>query len=182
MRAVVMENLFDPFENRADRDVRNILGSAFISMLHQNRQDPVTNAVAALDKENISGRARKYIKYRCDCYERVWHGITSWPADRAGDMYAVAGLLWDEQLFFECHEWLEQDFRRVQGREKQLLQALIRTAGTFELLAYGRVRAAVSVAQKALAVLEASPSLIPAVFDIQPKILRLKAVIRNRPV
>jgi alanine dehydrogenase len=95
------------------------------------------------------------------------------------DLYATAALLWDESLFFECHEWLEQNYRTLQGQEKKVLQAMIRTAGTFELLTYNRKKAAVSVATKALSVLEPHSLQVPESFNIQPKIARLKTVIKD---
>ena len=176
MSAGIMEILFNPFENRTDRDVRNLLGSAFICALHKGNQTPVAQAVADLDLRKLSGPAQDYIKARYDRYAAVLAQMWSSPLWGA-DIYATASLLWDESLFFECHEWLEQDYRAVQGQKKTILQAMIRTAGTFELLAYDRKKAAVSVASKALAVLESHLLQVPETFNIQPKIARLKVVI-----
>ena len=169
--------LFDPFENRPDRDVRNLLGAAFIKSLHQADPKPVTAALNALENDALSEDALQYIQDRCARYDAVLqdmslHGPTH-------DMYAVGARLWDTRLFFECHEWLEQNYRTTQGVEKKVLQALIRTAGTFELLAYGKQKAAVSVAAKALATLEAYPLKIPAVFNIQPKKDLLEGVVKG---
>ena len=172
----MMEILFNPFEDRTDRDVRNLLGSAFIDALHKGNQTPVAQAVADLDRRQLPGPTQNYINARYDRYAAVLAQMSSNPLLGA-DIYAIAGLLWDESLFFECHEWLEQDYRAVQGQKKKILQAMIRTAGTFELLAYNRKKAAVSVAAKALAVLESHFLQVPESFNIQPKIVRLKAVI-----
>ena len=169
--------LFNPFEDRTDRDVRNFLGSAFISALHKGDQAPVAQAVSDLDRKQLPAPAQSYIKARCDRYAAVLAQMSSNPLLSA-DIYATAGLLWDESLFFECHEWLEQNYRAVQGQEKKVLQAMIRTAGAFELLTYNREKAAVSVAAKALSVLESHFSQVPESFNIQPKIVRLKAVVK----
>lgn len=56
---------------------------------------------------------------------------------------------------------------------------MIRTAGTFELLAYNRKKAAVSVAAKALSVLDSHFLQVPVSFNIQPKIARLRTVIED---
>lgn len=56
---------------------------------------------------------------------------------------------------------------------------MIRTAGTFELLAYNRKKAAVSVASKALSVLDSHFLQVPVSFNIQPKIARLRTVIED---
>lgn len=173
-----MQILFNPFEDRTDRDVRNLLGSAFICALHKGDQTPVAQAVSDLGRKKLPAPAQNYINARYDRYLAVWAQMSSNPLVGA-DIYATAGLLWDEGLFFECHEWLEQNYRALQGEEKKVLQAMIRTAGTFELLAYNREKAAASVAAKALAVLEPQFLQVPESFNIEPKIARLRTVIKD---
>ncbi|MCG8553605.1 MAG: DUF309 domain-containing protein [Desulfobacterales bacterium] len=174
----MMKIRFNPFEDRTDRDTRNLLGSAFISAVHKGDTGPVAKAFSKLRQKTLPEPARRYIKARYERYNDVLTKIFSEPLLGA-DIYAVAGLLWDEALFFECHEWLEQNYRAVHGQEKKILQAMIRTAGAFELLAYNRKKAAVSVAAKALSVLEPHCLQVPESFDIQSKISRLKAVIKD---
>lgn len=172
----MMTKQFNPFENRTDRDVRNLLGSAFIEALHKDDPSLVTQAVSRMAEKKLPDSAHMYIKHRAGRYTDVLAQIAANP-DLASDIYAVAGLLWDEALFFECHEWLEQDYRNLQGQKKKNLQAMIRTAGTFELLAYDRKKAAVSVACKAMAVLEEHFLQVPEAFNIAPKMAWLKTVI-----
>ncbi|NDY73789.1 DUF309 domain-containing protein [Desulfobacter hydrogenophilus] len=174
----MMKILFNPFENRTDRDVRNYLGSAFIDALHTGDPTPVAQAVSNLRLQKLPDPAQRYMNVRDDRYTAVLEQISS-NSLLGADIYAIAGLLWDESLFFECHEWLEQNYKAVQGQEKKVLQAMIRTAGTFELLTYNRKKAAVSVAAKALSVLESHILRVPKSFNIQPKIARLKAVIKD---
>jgi len=174
----MMTKSFNPFENRPDRDVRNLLGSAFIGALHKGDPALVARTVSVLAQKKLPDSAQRYIKERSERYNDVLAQITAHPA-LACDIYALAGLLWDEALFFECHEWLEQNYRNLQGEEKKILQAMIRTAGTFELLAYDRKKAAVSVASKAVAVLEDHLFQVPESFNIAPKMARLKTVIKE---
>ena len=174
----MMTKSFNPFENRPDRDVRNLLGSAFIGALHKGDPKLVTRTVSALAQKKLPEPAHIYIKARLGRYEDVLAQIAAHQA-LACDIYALAGLLWDEALFFECHEWLEQNYSKLQGEGKKILQAMIRTAGTFELLAYDRKKAAVSVASKAVAVLEDHLLQVPESFNIAPKIARLKTVIKE---
>ena len=176
MSTGIMEILFNPFEDRTDRDVRNLMGSAFILALHKGGQTPVEQVFSDLERKYLSGFAQSYINSRYDHYADVLAQMSSNPL-LSDDIYATASLLWEKALFFECHEWLEQNFRAVQGQGKKVLQAMIRTAGTFELLAYNRKKAAVSVASKALVVLESNLQQVPESFNVQPKIARLKAII-----
>lgn len=170
--------LFNPFEDRTDRDVRNFLGGAFIVALHKKDPAPVDQVIWDLGLKKISQAAQHYVKDRCDRYSSVLAKMSSNPMP-GSDIFATADLLWDESLFFECHEWLEQDYRKLSGQEKKILQAMIRTAGAFELLAYNRKKAAASVAAKALAMLEFHELQVPASFNIQPKIARLNAVVKG---
>ncbi len=178
MSAGMMKILFNPFEDRTDRDVRNLLGSAFICALHKGDQTPVAQAVSDLGRKKLPDPTQSYIKARYERYTAVLAQMSSNPLLDT-DIYATAGLLWDESLFFECHEWLEQNYRAVRGQEKKVLQAMIRTAGTFELLAYNRKKAAVSVAAKALSVLESHFLQVPKSFNIESKIARLRTVIKD---
>lgn len=178
MSADMMTKQFNPFENRRDRDVRNLLGSAFIGTLHKDDPALISRAVSSLGQKKLPDPAQKYIKQRSGRYADVLAQIAAHP-NWASDIYAVAGLLWDESLFFECHEWLEQNYRNLQGQEKKILQAMIRTAGAFELLAYDRKKAAVSVASKAMAVLEEHFLLVPESFNIAPKMARLKTLVNS---
>ncbi len=167
---------FNPFESRACRDVRNHLGSALLKAIARQSPDAVTAMAADIDTAPLSPSVTAYIRDRLSRYEAVM-GMMKSKKYFSKDLYPIAGLLWDEGLFFECHEWLEQGFAGLHGRDRDLRQALIRTAGTFELLAYGRTGPAVSTAAKALAVLEIYQEQIPEAFHIQPKIKRLKAVV-----
>lgn len=172
----MMEILFNPFEDRADRDVRNLLGSAFVSALENADPTPVEQAVSDIGDLSLSCAAQSFIKARVQKYSAILAQIKADPF-LAKDRFAIAGQLWDESLFFECHEWLEQGYRDLEGREKKIRQAMIRTAGTFEHLAYNRIKPAVSVAAKALAVLEPNLSQVPGAFNVRPKMARLKAVL-----
>ncbi len=167
---------FNPFESRACRDVRNRLGSALLKAIDGQSLDGVTAMAADIETGPQPPSVTAYIRDRLSRYEAVMGMMKSKPYF-SKDLYPIAGLLWDEGLFFECHEWLEQGFAGLHGRDRELRQALIRTAGTFELLAYGRTGPAVSTAAQALAVLEIYQKQIPKAFHIQPKISRLKAVV-----
>lgn len=110
--------LFNPFECRTDRDVRNLLGSAFISALHKGDQSPVTQAVSDLGQKKLPDPAQSYIKVRCSRYAAVLPQISSNPL-LGGDIYATAGLLWDEALFLNAMNGLSRITELFRVRKKR---------------------------------------------------------------
>lgn len=91
------------------------------------------------------------------------------------ETYIIAVLLWDQELFFEVHEWLEKKWRNNQGAEKIVLQALIRAAGTYMHLECGRHVGAKKLASKAVTTLIHYKESIP-VFNVELLIAKLKAL------
>ena len=175
-----MEPEFNPFETRRSRDIRNRMGSTMIESIGRGDLEPVRLALSALDIRKEEPKAAAYVGARCKRYERVLGKIQSQNI-LPNDVYRIAGLLWNEDLFFECHEWLEQNWQRVHGLEKEILQALIRSAGAFELLTYGKIKGAVQTASKALPVLTRNLEHIPRGLDILPQMDKLKRLLKNNP-
>lgn len=151
---------FAPFENRLCRDIRNGLAKSFLTALHERRMDPVDRTILALKQQELAPCHAAYIDNRLARYQTILTHFESIPTD----VFTTACLLWDQALFFECHEWLEPFWIQAKGREKKLIQALIRSAGTYALLEAGRTSGAKKTAGKALAFLRANTSIIPDIF------------------
>lgn len=118
MSAGMMKILFNPFEDRTDRDVRNLLGSAFIRALHKGDHTPVVQAVSDLGRKKLPDRAHSYIKARHERYTAVLSQISSNPLLGA-DIYATACLLWDEALFLNVMNGLSKITGLLRGRKKR---------------------------------------------------------------
>jgi len=74
-----------------------------------------------------------------------------------------AAALWNEGLFFEVHEVLEEVWKSAAGTVRQALQGVIQIAVAFHHLAHGNVRGARSLMHEGRSRLEAmSPSTLPA--------------------
>lgn len=173
-----MKSEFNPFEIRRCRDIRNRLGSAMIDSIRRGHLEPARRAASAVEPKDE--RDDEFVENRLSRYETVLEEIRI-QGIAPGDVYPIADLLWHQGLFFECHEWLEQNWQVVHGLEKQVLQALIRSAGACELFAYGRINGAVRTASKALTVLIRNRENIPPGVDIQPQIDRLKTMVTENP-
>jgi hypothetical protein len=167
---------FSPFENRLCRDIRNRLSQSFLAAIGEKSMDPVRKTVLALEQQTLAPWHTAYIDNRLTRYQTILT-LESLPTDR----FTTACLLWDQALFFECHEWLEPFWIQAEGSEKKLIQALIRAAATYVLLEAGRKSGAKKSAKKALAFLSANSSAIPSVFKAGPLILALKSLDPHPP-
>ncbi len=168
---------FSPFENRLCRDIRNDLSQSFLAAIREKRMDRVHHTVLALEQKKLEPCHREYIDNRMARYQTIITSLESVPAD----IFTTACLIWDQALFFECHEWLEPFWTRAKGNKKKLIQALIRAAATYVLLEAGRKSGAKKSAEKALAFLSANRSAIPPVFKADLLIVALSTLDTHPP-
>lgn len=150
---------FAPFKNRLCRDIRNLLSNSFLEALGKERMDPVCKTALALKEKTLDPWHINYIDNRLARYQIVLTQLNPGP-----EIYTTACRIWDQSLFFECHEWLEPFWMKAKGNEKKLIQALIRAAATYVLLEAKRTSGAKKSAEKALAFLRVNRSAIPPIF------------------
>ena len=150
---------FDPFESRSDRDIRNALSKGFLQALETHDSSPLDSAL-----ENLSPtRAQeKWIKDRMARYTRA----LSHPISDLNQPLTTAALLWDLQLFFECHEWLEDIWLGLKGEKKKALQGLIRACGAYAMAEASRPGPAQKSAKKAMALLKTHRDQVPKIFQV----------------
>lgn len=168
-------SVFEPFQDRRSRDIRNALSSALATAITEGRPEPFEREATRLLADRPPEHYRDYITDRLPRYHRaldvIGRGIT--------DPFAQGVELWNERLFFELHEVLEHAWYHAEGDRKLLLQAMIRAAGVYVKLEYGYVRQAEKMAGKARDVLENSRETLRQYFD--PEDL-LTALTRLDPV
>ena len=110
-------------------------------------------------------RRRAYLLDRLPRLRRVLAGILSSPeTDELRRAVRLGQELFNEGLFFECHECLEGAWRGAQGRPKRLLQGLIQLGAALHKLELdpSAAAAAAGSVSRALAKLEAERSVIGA--------------------
>ncbi|KAB2887659.1 MAG: DUF309 domain-containing protein [Desulfobulbaceae bacterium] len=167
--------VFEPFQDRRSRDIRNALSSALAEAIAEGRPEPFEREATRLLDDRPPERYRDYITDRLPRYHRALEAI----ARGITDPYAQGVELWNERLFFEMHEVLEHAWYYAEGDHKLLLQAMIRAAGVYVKLEYGYVRQAAKMAVKAREVLERSREVLLHYFE--PEEL-LTALARLDPV
>jgi hypothetical protein len=163
---------FAPFENRLCRDIRNHLAISFLEALEDGTMAPVNQTILTLKQQKLAPFHLAYIDNRLARYQTVLAHVKF----NSADPFTTAVLIWDQALFFECHEWLEPFWMQSEGREKKMIQALIRSAGTYALLEAGRNTGAKTTADKALAFLTTNTAIIPDIFASTRLISALKSL------
>jgi uncharacterized protein len=170
--------IFDPFRDRLSRLIRNDLSRVLPQVLATADLAPA-RAVAEgyLGKNPPPGHAA-YIRERLALYARALEEIRSRPCAKP---FAQALVLWDLGLFLEVHEVLEHAWHRAGGREKALLQAMIRAAGFYIKNEYGFREGAAKMAGKAAAALEENRQALPADFPLARLLAKLRSLDPEPP-
>ena len=143
-----MPSCFDPFCDRLSRDIRNELSRSLLLCLRENNLTEAEKVAERYLAGPVDPCHRIYIRDRLANYERFLA-----LAQGASDPLRLGFLLWDLGLHFEVHEIMEQAWRRSQGTEKELFQALIRAAGVRIKRECGYGEAAAKMVNRALPVL-----------------------------
>ena len=166
---------FDPFKSRLCRNIRNELSESLMKAIHDQDIGPSTAVAEKYISENTEPFIIRYIDNRLIRYRTVINQIRSMHA-QIHDAFIIALLLWDQELFFEVHEWLENKWRESKGPEKMIYQALIRAAGAYVHLEHGRIVGAREMASKAAASLTRYKRTVPAFLNIELLLSKLKAL------
>jgi len=135
---------FDPFNDRVARDLRNHLATAMVAALVHDDGVLFTRMVADWAGRDLGPVHRRYLAGRRESFDRLIAGGIA-----GGAVWEIAVALWNEGLFFEVHEILEDAWREADGEEKEVLQAMIRAAGVQVHLAAGNDRGARKMAKRA---------------------------------
>ena len=168
--------IFDPFENRLCRDIRNQLSQNFLTAIQTKDTSIFLSAASTQKQKTLDPSQINYIDDRIKRYKMVLGQMDPLDQSNTGPdtAYPIARLLWDQHLFFECHEWLEPFWIEASGPEKKALQAIIRAAGAHVLFESNRLSGAEKSAQKAIALLQEYKAQIPALFKPNQLIQTLK--------
>ncbi len=164
---------FDPFNNRLCRDIRNNLSKNLILSLSQGSMEPVNTSAEQFLISGLEPFRREYIKKRLIKYANV---LTLVQTHKLQSPYPIALLIWDEELFFEVHEYLEGYWMKADGNEKLILQAMIRAAGTYVHLLRGNMVGAKKMGAKAVVALEQNKRLLPSILNSELLLEKLKAL------
>lgn len=163
-------NLFNPFEDRLSRDIRNELSNGLAEAVETGNSDKLTTIVAKLRGQHLADHYQDYLEDRYARYQQALVLIQG----KNIDPIEQAMVLWNLGLFFEVHEVLEHIWYSAEGEMKQTLQALIRAAGVYIKREYSFNDSADRIATKAIPVLEANKDILQTYFNVASLTFALK--------
>ncbi|NOR23644.1 MAG: DUF309 domain-containing protein [Desulforhopalus sp.] len=162
--------LFNPFEDRLSRDIRNNLSEGLAESVETGNSDKLTQIVEYYRQQPFADYYRDYLEDRYTRYKQaltiIRGGIT--------DPIHQGLVLWNLGLFFEVHEVLEHVWYSAEGNMKMTLQALIRAAGVYIKREYGFNDSANRIAAKAIPVLEENQDILEVYFKTEKLVSALK--------
>jgi hypothetical protein len=163
--------LFNPFEDRLSRDIRNDLSEGLADAVETGSSDKLTLIVENYRLQPFADYYRDYLEDRYARYGQALQVIRG----NITDPINQALVLWNLGLFFEVHEILEHAWYSAEGNMKLTLQALIRAAGVYIKREYGFTDSADRIAAKAIPVLEANQEILGAYFKTE----KLTSALKN---
>jgi len=166
-----MIDLFNPFEDRQSRDLRNELSEGLAAAVETGNSEKLTTIVAKLRQLPLADYYKEYLEDRYTRYQQALALIQG----NITDPIQQGMVLWNLGLFFEVHEVLEHAWYSAEGAMKLTLQALIRAAGVYIKREYGFNDAADRIAAKAIPVLEANEDILHPYF----KVASLTSALKN---
>ena len=167
-------DVFDPFTSRACRQVRNNLAHGLVTAISTRNPEPAATLVHNYLSGNLSAPIQRYLIARRESYRNIFKRIRAAGLTNK-DIWPIMIVLWNEQLFFEVHEWLEQAWHQSQGAEKQTYQAVIQAAGVYIHLEAGRSTSADRLATKAADGLSRHCNILAGYFDVTRLLDKLKS-------
>lgn len=124
---------------------------------------PVLTVAAGYRRQaDLAPYARDYLAERLACYQVVFASATGKDPDQ------LALLLWNHELFFEFHELLEKRWMGATGVEKEILQGLIRAAGSYIHRQSGNTAGARKMAARAQETIKKYRDRLPPGFTAEP--------------
>jgi Domain of unknown function (DUF309) len=156
---------FDPFADRAARDIRNRLSTAFVRALEDDDPGPFEQAAQKCLAYQPVEIYHGYILDRLDRYRKAFRQLKRSGAKERTDQVTA---LWNHGLFFEVHELLEALWQESSEPLKQALKGLIQAAGVYIHLERGHVQAAQGLARRALVHLSQAGGALTFLADVTP--------------
>ncbi len=172
------KQLFNPFEDRLSRDIRNELSEGLAEAVETGSTDKLTRTVENYRQQQLADCYHNYLEDRYSRYQQaleIIHGNINDPIQQGI-------ILWNLGLLFEVHEVLEHAWYYAEGDMKETLQALIRAAGVYIKREYGFSGPAERIAGKALPILEANQGILETYFKVEKLTSALKKADSLPPI
>jgi hypothetical protein len=162
---------FDPFTDRRARDIRNSLSEAFVATIAAQNPDGYLKIAQHWREKNLSSRHADYIADRLLRYKNALDAIQS---GEFTDPLQQAVAIWNQGLYFEFHDHLEDLWKDATGDKRQALKGLIKAAAVYIHLEQDHQQAAESLALKAHALLQQYCHCLTFIANTETLLTKLK--------
>jgi len=170
--------VFDPFNNRLARDIRNTLAATFVDALQQADKFRYQHTAEQWLAKKLKHESAGYIHNRLKRYDRAFYQIVK---NRLRDAKFQALIIWNHRLFFEVHELLERVWQQTTGNEFQALKGLIQAAGVYVHLEYNHQAAAEKLAVKSSDRIQKYGACLSFIANLDTLLDHLKAPDNDPP-
>ncbi|MDJ0802506.1 MAG: DUF309 domain-containing protein [Desulfobacterales bacterium] len=156
------EQAFDPFRDRASRDIRNALSEAFVAAWQEDGTD-YESLAAELRRRHAQPVYQTYIDRRLADYRAAFEERRKFGAP---DLVAEMVVLWNRKLFFEVHELLESHWHEAREERREVLKTLIQAAAVYVHREAGRLAAAKKMGRRVSSRLDALRAHLAAIRNL----------------
>ena len=169
---------FNPFTDRAARDIRNALSESFAAALAA--MDPAGYLIEDRKwrSQKLSAHYANYIDIHLQRYDLVFDTFREYRLD---DPLQQAVVIWNQSLFFEFHDHLETLWKAATGDRRQMLKGLIKAAGVYVHLEQHHDEAAKSLAMKSFDLLHQYSHCLAFLANSETLLDKLKKCDRVPP-
>ncbi|MEJ2168365.1 MAG: DUF309 domain-containing protein, partial [Desulfobacterales bacterium] len=171
--------VFDRFNDRLARDIRNSLSESFVDALTKLDQSEYQAAARKLLAGNLPDVYADYIKDRLERYARIFGEIN---ANGISDAKIQVLVIWNHGLFFEVHDHLERLWQEADGDDYQALKGLIQAAGVYIHLTLNHRQAAERLAIKSSARMQKYAHCLTFIDNLNLLIDKLQRLDRVPPL
>jgi hypothetical protein len=164
---------FDPFNDRLSRDIRNTLSEAFVDALARREQTAYREAAEKWRATNPAEIYLIYIQNRLQRYDHIFEKIIS---QRIDDARLQLLVIWNSELFFEVHDYLERLWNRETGDNRQALKGLIKAAGVYIHMEHKHHQAVKSLSVKSLNLIRQHSHCLTFITNLEVLTEKLKTL------
>lgn len=172
------QDRFDPFCDRRCRDIRNHLCISFVEGLERMNPLVFKKEIEKWRAKDLSAVHMEYIDDRERLYFQVFDRIRKNSID---DAITRALICWNEGLFFEVHQILEDLWDTAIGERREAIKGLIQAAGVYVHLEAGRGEAARKLGRRAAERLNRLRHCFPFLSNLDELLERLEMADPNPP-
>jgi hypothetical protein len=169
---------FDPFNNRLSRDIRNTLSEAFMAALSRMEPSTYRDEADIWRAKNPPEIYLEYIQDRLQRFDRVCEEIK---AKHLDEPLLKSLVIWNNGLFFEFHDHLEEIWKQATGDDREALKGLIKAAGVYVHHEFNHQQAVIRLSSKSYDLIRQYADCLTFINNLDVLLQKLRALDPDPP-